>query len=50
VWPGAAQQREEMERRRAEEADVLEPSADADEADAETETPRPASRKRRKKR
>jgi hypothetical protein len=50
AWPGAAQQREELERRRAEEADVLEPPADDADADAEPVTPRPASRKRRKKR
>jgi hypothetical protein len=51
-WPGAAEQREEMERRRAEQAGVLEPPSsdpDASDTDAETETPRPASRKRRKK-
>jgi hypothetical protein len=49
-WPGAGEQREEMERRRAEEAGVLEPPADAADADAEPATARPASRKRRKKR
>lgn len=54
-WPGAAEQREEMERRRAEQAGVIEPSdepAEAAEADepAEAEAARPKSRKRRKKR
>ena len=47
-WPGAAEQREEIERRRAEREGLLEPPADAAEP-AEPETPRPASRKRRKK-
>lgn len=47
-WPGAADAREEMERRRAEEAGVPEPQPEPDEA--EPETSRPASRKRRKKR
>ena len=44
-WPGAAEQREEIERRRAERE--LEERATAD---PEPETPRRASRKRRKKR
>jgi hypothetical protein len=48
TWPGAAEQREEIERRRAEREGLLEPPADAAEP-AEPETPRPASRKRRKK-
>ena len=48
-WPGAAEQREEIERRRAEREGVLEPPADEAAEAAEPETPRPASRKRRKK-
>ena len=47
-WPGAAEQREEIERRRAEREGVLDPP-EGPEADAEPETQRPASRKRRKK-
>ena len=43
-WPGAAEQREEIERRRAERQGVVE------EASAEPEVERPKSRKRRKKR
>jgi len=50
TWPGAAEQREEAERSRAEQAGVLEPQGDGADAGAEAETPRPASRKRRKKR
>ena len=46
-WPGAAEQREEIERRRAEREGLLEPPPDAESEPAE---PRPASRKRRKKR
>jgi hypothetical protein len=54
-WPGAAEQREEIERRRAERAGVIEPSDEAaepaeDAEDAEPEAARPTSRKRRKKR
>ena len=45
-WPGAAEQREEIERRRAEREGLAEPPAET----PEPETPRPASRKRRKKR
>ena len=48
-WPGAAEQREEVERRRAEREGVLD-APDEAEAEAEPETQRPASRKRRKKR
>jgi hypothetical protein len=44
-WPGAAEQREEIERRRAEREGVQEPPAES-----EPEEERPASRKRRKKR
>jgi hypothetical protein len=44
-WPGAAEQHEEIERRRAEREAVIEPA----EPEAEDEEPRPASRKRRKK-
>jgi hypothetical protein len=54
-WPGAGQQREELERRRAEHAGLGEPPAETDEPDQadeadEAETSRPKSRKRRKKR
>ncbi|MFL5970672.1 MAG: hypothetical protein ACJ74L_13840, partial [Gaiellaceae bacterium] len=50
-WPGAAEQREEIERRRAEREGVLDPPAEADaEDEAAPESPRPSSRKRRKKR
>ena len=55
-WPGAQQQREEIERRRAEREGLLEPEepqADAEpESDpqAEPDVQRPSSRKRRKKR
>jgi hypothetical protein len=45
-WPGAAEQREEMERRRAEREGLLDPPAEAEEA---PDSPRPSSRKRRKK-
>jgi hypothetical protein len=49
-WPGAAEQREEIERRRAEREGLLDPPEEAeDEAEAVPETPRPSSRKRRKK-
>jgi hypothetical protein len=44
-WPGAAEQREEIERRRAEREGVQEPPAES-----EPEEERPPSRKRRKKR
>lgn len=44
-WPGAAEQREEITRRRAEREGVLDPPEDAD---AVPEAQRPASRKRRK--
>jgi hypothetical protein len=49
-WPGAAEQREEIDRRRAEREGLLDPPADAD-ADTEVapEPQRPSSRKRRKK-
>lgn len=47
-WPGAAEQRAEMERRRAEAEGVVEPEAPAE--PPEPEHPRRASRKRRKKR
>ena len=45
-WPGQAEQREEIERRRAEREGAVEPPREP----AEPETRRPASRKRRKKR
>jgi hypothetical protein len=45
-WPGAAEQREEMERRRAEREQAEVPER----AEPEPDTPRPASRKRRKRR
>jgi uncharacterized protein DUF4386 len=45
-WPGAAEQREEIERRRAEREGLLDPPG---EDEAEPEAQRPASRKRRKK-
>jgi len=45
-WPGAAEQREEIERRRAEREGVIEPEP---EPDAEAVEPRPKSRKRRKR-
>ena len=45
-WPGAAEQREEIERRRAERAGVQDPPPAPEEAPEEV---RPASRKRRKK-
>jgi len=51
-WPGAAEQREEIERRRAERAGVQDPPPESEESE-ESEEPqaqRPASRKRRKKR
>jgi hypothetical protein len=48
-WPGAAEQREEIERRRAEREGVQDPPPEPEEAE-EQEEPRPASRKRRKKR
>jgi hypothetical protein len=44
-WPGAAEQREEIERRRAEREGVAEAPAES----VEQETPRPSSRKRKKK-
>ncbi|HYH58996.1 MAG TPA: DUF4386 family protein [Thermoleophilaceae bacterium] len=53
-WPGASEQREEIERRRAEREGVPDPEPDADGSsdseEAESEPERPASRKRRKKR
>jgi len=45
-WPGAAQQREEMERRRAEREGVIEAQP---EPEVEAAEPRPTSRKRRKR-
>ena len=45
-WPGAAEQREEIARRRAEREGVQDPPPEPEEPDE----PRPASRKRRKKR
>jgi len=48
-WPGAAEQREEIERRRAEREGVPAPPPEA-EPEPEPEEPRPTSRKRRKKR
>ena len=45
-WPGAAEQREEIERRRAERAGVQEPQP---EPESEPTEERPSSRKRRKK-
>jgi hypothetical protein len=44
-WPGAAEQREEIERRRAEREGVQDPPPEPE----EPQEPRPASRKRRKK-
>ena len=49
AWPGAAEQREEIERRRAEREGVQAPPPEAEAEPPEPE-PRPASRKRRKKR
>ena len=55
-WPGAQQQREEIERRRAEREGLLEPEEPQAEAEpesdpqAEPDVQRPSSRKRRKKR
>ena len=50
-WPGAAEQREEIERRRAEREGVIDPPAESEAAEsAEPEASRPTSRKRRKKR
>jgi hypothetical protein len=46
-WPGAAEQRHDMERRRAEQEGLVEPAA---EPEPPTEASRPTSRKRRKKR
>jgi uncharacterized protein DUF4386 len=48
-WPGAAEQREEIERRRAEREGVQSPPPEPEEPQ-EPQEPRPASRKRRKKR
>jgi hypothetical protein len=45
-WPGAAEQREEIERRRAEREGLIEAPP---EPEAEAAEPRPKSRKRRKK-
>ena len=50
-WPGAAEQREEIERRRAEREGVQEPPPETEPAtDTAPEEARPASRKRRKQR
>jgi len=49
TWPGAAEQREEMERRRAE-REAAEPPEPEPEPEPEPQDSRPASRKRRKKR
>ena len=49
AWPGAAEQREEMERRRAE-REAAEPPEPEPEPEPEPQDSRPASRKRRKKR
>ena len=46
-WPGAAEQREEIERRRAEREGIAPPAA---EPEPEPESDRPVSRKRKKKR
>lgn len=50
-WPSAMEQREEIERRRAEREGVIEPAGPEPDAEAEgePEAARPASRKRRKK-
>jgi hypothetical protein len=47
-WPGAAEQREEIERRRAEREGIVEAPPET-EPEVEAGDPRPTSRKRRKK-
>ena len=49
-WPGAAEQREEIERRRAEREGRQPPPGESEPEPAPEQEPRPASRKRRKKR